>query len=404
MVKKLKAIINGTVLCPTQGLVENAIVLFNEEKIHSVSTDNLSIPQNAIIIDAKGKFIVPGYIDPHCHQGLFDGSSGWAGADGNEMTDPVTPHVRGIDAFNPEEPSLKEVLHGGVTCINTGPGSGNVISGQTLIIKPIGSHIVDEMIVKSPAALKVALGENPKRVHGQQNKRMPMTRMGVAAILRNAFTDAQNYIEAWKAYNRKLEKAEKDDKPVPAPPKRDLKLDILSMVLRNEIPVHAHCHRADDIATVMRIAEEFSVQLVLIHATDSADIADFIAQRKIPAIYGPTLLWVGKPETKRRSFNTVVKLVRAGVKVALQTDSLTPMNFFPLLPMLVKKAGLSEAEALRCVTLNPAEILGIDNKIGSLEAGKDADIVIWSGNPFDFYSEVEKVFINGKEVKLESKN
>ena len=400
----MKAIINGTVLCPTQGLIENARVLFDEEKIHSVGTDNLDIPQNAVIIDAKGKFVVPGYIDPHCHQGLFDGSSGWAGEDGNEMTDPVTPHVRGIDAFNPEEPSLKEILHGGVTCINTGPGSGNVISGQTLIIKPVGSHIVDEMIVKAPAALKVALGENPKRVHGQQNKRMPMTRMGVAAILRNAFTDAQNYIEAWKAYDRKLEKAEKDDKPVPAPPKRDLKLDILSMVLRNEIPVHAHCHRADDIATIMRIAEEFSVQLVLIHATDSADIADFIAQRKIPAIYGPTLLWVGKPETKRRSFNTVVKLVRAGVKVALQTDSLTPMNFFPLLPMLVKKAGLSEAEALRCVTLNPAEILGIDNKIGSLEAGKDADIVIWSGNPFDFYSEVEKVFINGKEVKMESKN
>lgn len=400
----MKAIINGTVLCPTQGLIENARVLFDEEKIHSVGTDNLDIPQDAVIIDAKGKFVVPGYIDPHCHQGLFDGSSGWAGEDGNEMTDPVTPHVRGIDAFNPEEPSLKEILHGGVTCINTGPGSGNVISGQTLIIKPVGSHIVDEMIVKAPAALKVALGENPKRVHGQQNKRMPMTRMGVAAILRNAFTDAQNYIEAWKAYDRKLEKAEKDDKPVPAPPKRDLKLDILSMVLRNEIPVHAHCHRADDIATIMRIAEEFSVQLVLIHATDSADIADFIAQRKIPAIYGPTLLWVGKPETKRRSFNTVVKLVRAGVKVALQTDSLTPMNFFPLLPMLVKKAGLSEAEALRCVTLNPAEILGIDNKIGSLEAGKDADIVIWSGNPFDFYSEVEKVFINGKEVKMESKN
>jgi imidazolonepropionase-like amidohydrolase len=403
-VKYLKAIINGTVLCPAQGLIKNAKVLFDEEKIQSIGTDNLDIPKDAIIIDAGGKFIVPGFIDPHCHQGLFDGSDGWAGADGNEMTDPVTPHVRGIDSFNPDEPSLKEVLHGGVTCINTGPGSGNVISGQTLIMKPVGSHIVDEMIVKSPAALKVALGENPKRVHGQQNKRMPMTRMGVAAVLRNAFTDAQNYIEAWKAYERKLEKAEKDDKPVPAPPKRDLKLDILSKVLRNEIPVHAHCHRSDDIVTIMRIGEEFNVQVVLIHATDSADIADFIAERKIPAIYGPTLMWVSKPETKRRSFNTVVKLVRAGVKVALQTDSLTPMNFFPLLPMFVKKAGLSEEEALRCVTLNPAEILGMDKKIGSLEAGKDADIVIWSGNPFDFYSEVEKVFINGKEVKLESKN
>ncbi len=402
--KILKAIINGTVLCPKLGRIENAKILFDEEKIHSVGANDLDVPQNATIIDVQGKFIVPGFIDPHCHQGLFDGSSGWAGSDGNEMTDPVTPHVRGIDGFNPDEPSMKEVLHGGITCINTGPGSGNVIGGQTLIIKPIGGHIVDEMIVKSPAALKVALGENPKRVHGQQNKRMPMTRMGVAAVLRKAFTDAQNYIGSKEAYNRKLEKAKEDNKPLPAPPKRDLKLDILSKVLQNEIPIHAHCHRSDDIITIIRIAEEFNLQLVLIHATDSADIAEFIASRKIPAIYGPTLFWISKPETKRRSFHTVVKLVQAGVKVALQTDSLTPMNFFPLLPMFVKKAGLSEDEALKCVTINPAEILGIDNKVGSLESGKDADIVIWSGDPFDFYSEVEQVFINGKEVSLESKN
>ena len=206
----MKAIINGTIICPKQGRIENARILFDEEKIYSVGSNDLDLPQDATIIDAQGKFLVPGFIDPHCHQGLFDGSSGWAGSDGNEMTDPITPHVRGIDAFNPEEPSLKEVLHGGVTCINTGPGSGNVISGQTLILKPVGAHIVDEMIVKAPAALKVALGENPKRVHGQQNKRMPMTRMGVAALLRNAFIDAQNYIEAWKAYDRKLEKAERE--------------------------------------------------------------------------------------------------------------------------------------------------------------------------------------------------
>ncbi|MCK4849058.1 MAG: amidohydrolase, partial [Candidatus Heimdallarchaeota archaeon] len=279
----MKAIINGTIFCPKNGRIENGRVLFDEEKIHSVGTSDLDLPQDATIIDVEGKFIVPGFIDPHCHQGLFDGSSGWDGLDGNEMTDPITPHVRGIDSFNPDEPSLKEVLHGGVTCLNTGPGSGNVISGQTLIIKPLGVHIVDDMIVKSPAALKVALGENPKRVHGQQNKRMPMTRMGVAALMRKAFTDAQNYIEAWEAYDRKSTKAKEDDKPLPAPPKRDLKLEVLTKVLRNEIPVHAHCHRSDDIVTIIRITEEFKVKLVLIHATDSADIADFIAQRKIPA-------------------------------------------------------------------------------------------------------------------------
>ena len=315
------------------------------------------------------------------------------------MTKAVTPEVRGIDSFNPEEPSLKEVIQGGVTCINAGPGSGNVISGESFIVKPIGSGVVDEMIVMAPSGLKVAFGENPKRVHGTE-KRTPSTRMGVASVLRTALVDAQNHMREIEAYLAKSNEAEEKGEVPPTPPKRDLGLETIIKVLKREIPIHAHAHRADDIATVIRIANEFNIKAVLIHCTEGHKIAKFIAKSKFPAVVGPTLYWVSKPETKERGFKTAVELNKAGVKIALQTDSLTPMNYFPLLPMSVIKEGMSREDALKCVTINPAEILGIEDRVGSLKPGKDADIVIWSGDPFEFYSKVEQVFINGNSVSL----
>lgn len=396
----MKAIVNATILCPVKGLVEGGAILFDERKIHSVGK-NVKVPKDAEVIDAQGKYVVPGFIDAHAHQGLFDGSIGWAGEDGNEMTTPITPEMRGIDSFNPNEPSLKEVIKGGVTCINTGPGSGNVISGEALVIKPTGSQVVDEMIVLSPSGLKVAFGENPKRIHGDQ-KRAPSTRMGVAALLRKALTDGQNYMQEWKDFGTQVKVAKDKGEALPKPPKRDLGMETVAKVLKREIPIHAHAHRADDIATVIRIAEEFKLKVVLIHCTEGHKIADYIAEKKIPAVVGPTMYWVSKPETRERSFETAVKLHNAGVKVALQTDSLTPMYHFPLLPMYVVKHGMSRDEALKCVTINPAEILGIDKNVGSLQPGKDADIVVWSGDPFDFYSKVEQVFINGKEVSIDN--
>ncbi|MHA1930417.1 MAG: amidohydrolase [Candidatus Thorarchaeota archaeon] len=395
----MKAITNATILCPINGLIEEGTIVFDEEKIHAVGKD-VKIPKDAEIIDVEGKYILPGFIDAHCHQGLFDGSIGWAGADGNEMTTPITPEMRGIDSFNPFEQSLKEVLHGGVTTINTGPGSGNVISGQAFVVKVTGSGVVDDMIVLAPAGLKIALGENPKRVHGTE-KRTPSTRMGVAALLRKSFTDGQNYLEEWTAFGAKAREAKEKGEAAPKPPKRDLGNETIAMVLKREIPLHAHAHRADDIVTIIRIAEEFKLRLVIIHCTEGHKIPEFIAKSKVPAVIGPTILWVSKPETRERGFKTAVILNDAGVKVALQTDSLTPMNHFPLLPMYVIKEGMSRDDALKCVTINPAEILNIHDRVGSLEPGKDADIIIWSGHPFEFYSKVERAFIDGKEYPIE---
>jgi len=390
---------------PKLGTIEQGKILFSEGKIIEVGKD-IIIPKEAEIIDLENeKYILPGFIDPHTHQGLFDPTIGWAGMDGNETTDPITPHLRGIDALNPHEPSLGTVARGGVTCLNTGPGSGNVISGQTVVVKPYGK-IVDNMIVKEPAGLKIALGENPKRVHGKSNNRTPSTRMGIAGLLRSAFIDAKNYIVEWDTYREKVKEAEEKGKVPPNPPKEDLKWDVLVKVLKKEIPLHAHAHRSDDIATIIRIAEEFDLEVVLIHCTEGPQIAEYIAEKNIPAIVGPTIYHSSKPENKVRQvkgFQTVADLVKAGVKVSLQTDSLTPMIYFPILPMSAIKAGLTREEALKCVTINPAEALHIEDKVGSLEPRKDADIVIWSGDPFDFYNHVDSVYIDGK-LRYSNKN
>jgi imidazolonepropionase-like amidohydrolase len=396
-VNVVKAIINATIFCPVNGIIKKGTILFNS-KIKKVGK-SVTVPSGTKTIDAEGRYVVPGMIDAHAHHGLFDGTIGWAGSDGNEMTKPTTPEMRGIDGFNPDEPTLKEIILGGVTCVNTGPGSGNVISGEALVIKPTGAAVVDQMIVKSPSGLKVAFGENPKRIHGAE-KRTPSTRMGVAALLRKSLVDALNHKRELQIYLEKAEESKKKGENPPTPPKRDLGLETLIKVLNRDIPIHAHAHRADDIATVIRIAKEFEIDAVLIHCTEGHKIPKEIAKAGIPAVVGPTMSWSTKPETRDRGFRTVLELIKAGVKVALQTDSITPMNYFPLLPMYIIKEGMNKKDALKCVTINPAEILNIDDRVGSFEPGKDADIVIWSGDPFDFYSKVEQVFIEGKNVPL----
>ena len=392
------AIKGGTLLTP-EIRIEEGILLIEGGKILRVGK-KLPIPRDAEIIDATGKFIMPGMIDAHCHTGVFADGVGWEKSDGNEMTDPVTPHLRAIDAIHPEDMAFQDLREAGVTTINTGPGSANVIGGQTAAIKTHG-RTVEEMIIAAPCGMKVALGENPKRVYGEQ-KKTPSTRMGNAAVLREWLTKAQGYLEKWERYERKLNeyKISKNDGNEPEPPERDLRLEALGRVLKGEIPVHIHAHRADDILTALRIADEFGIKdVVLIHATEGYKIADILAKKSVPCVVGPILFSRTKYELRGMNPKNPAILSKAGVKIAIQTDQMSAVKYILFDAALAVKEGMNEEEALKAITIYPAEILGIADRVGSLEEGKDADIVIMGGYPLDVKdSKVERVFITGKEV------
>lgn len=395
------AIKNGKIYTvdKNETVIEKGTILIKNGKIDTVIEGDVPVPEGYEIIDAEGMCVLPGFIDSHTHQGLFDGSVGWAGFDGNEMTDPTTAYVRAIDAINPEDPGLEEAVIGGVTAIQTGPGSGNVIGGTDIIVKTFSkSKILDEMVVKNPSSMKAALGENPKRVYGT-DKKQPSTRMGTAAIFRKAFVDAQNYDKKWKDYEKKKEKAEKDGEldKIPTEPERDLGKEALLKVLNKEIPLNFHCHQANDIQTAIRLTEEFGIDMMLIHATEGHKIADYIAKKGVPVSVGPSLVGFEKVELRNITFKTPGILWKAGVKISIQSDSFTRLKHFQVLPCMTVKYGLPINEALKAVTINPAELLGVDDRLGSIEKGKDADLVIWSNHPIeDFYAENQLTFINGE--------
>ena len=380
-------------------VIENGTILIKNGKIDSIVEGDLPVPEGFEVVDAKGLYVLPGFIDTHTHQGLFDGSVGWAGFDGNEMTDPTTAYVRALDAINPEDPGLEEACIGGVTTIQTGPGSGNVIGGTNTIIKTFSkSKILEEMIVKTPSSLKAALGENPKRVYGT-DKKTPSTRMGTAAIFRKALVEAQNYNSKWNEYKEKKKQAEdkKELDKAPSEPERDLGKETIVKVLKREIPLNFHCHAAHDIQTAIRLAEEFDFDLMLIHATEGHKIADYIAKKKVPVSVGPSLVGFEKVELRNITFDTPKVLWEAGVKISIQSDSFTRLKHFQILPCMAIKHGLPINEALKAVTINAAEMIGIGDQIGSIEKGKDADLVIWSNHPLeDFYAENILTFVNGE--------
>ncbi|HXZ65318.1 MAG TPA: amidohydrolase [Streptosporangiaceae bacterium] len=383
------AIVGGRVVPVTGEPIDGGTVLIAAGKIVAVGRD-LSVPDEAPVIDAAGGWVLPGFVEAHGHVGVHEEGEGWAGQDTNEMTEPVTAHVRALDAINPADIGFRDAISGGVLAVNVNPGSGNPIGGQTAALKCWG-RTVDEMLLKAPAGIKSALGENPKRVYSQQ-KKMPSTRLGTAAVIRGALVDAANYLQRIEAEQAK---PEDERKPVD----RDLKLEALGRVLRREIPWRQHCHRADDIATGLRIAEEFGYRLVIDHGTEAHLIADILAARDIPVVIGPLLTSRSKVELRNRSLATPGRLAAAGVTIAITTDHpVVPIHFLAYQAGLAVKHGLDRDTALQALTINPARIVGIDDRVGSIEPGKDADLVIWSGDPLDVQSRVERALVDGEEI------
>jgi imidazolonepropionase-like amidohydrolase len=394
------AISNGKVMTITQGTLEHGTVLVEDGRIVAVG-EQVEIPEDAEVYDATGKVVMPGLIDAHCHVGLFPDGIGWEYSDGNEMTDPITPHLRALDAVHPEDPAFKELVAAGVTTVLTGPGSGNLIGGQWVCLKTAPKPSVEQMVLLEPAGMKMALGENPKRVYGEQ-KKAPSTRMGNAAKLRAALVDAQNYLEKWRRYEADLAdyqakvEAEDEDAEEPKPPERDLKLEALGKVLRREMKARVHAHRADDLLTAIRIAEEFDLDLTLEHATEGYKIADILADKGIPVTAGPILFSRTKYELKDMTPKNPGLMAKAGIKVAIQTDEMSAVKYLPINAALAVREGMPEEEALKAITINPAEIIGVADRVGSLEVGKDADLVVFSGHPFDYRTVTDLVLVDGQ--------
>lgn len=359
------------------------VLIGDDGKIAAVA-QHLEAPADCQVIDAQGRLVTPGCVEAHCHIGLDNQAMGWEGKDYNEIIDPITPHLRAIDSINPMDEMFHQALKGGVTTACTGPGSANVVGGTFAAIKLYGKR-VDKMIVKDPVAMKCAFGENPKRCYGQQSKKTPMTRMAVAALLRELLFKTRRYLE---------------DKENGKNPPFDMKLEAMIPVIKGEIPLKAHAHRADDILTAIRIAKEFGVKMTLDHCTDGALIADELAEEGLPAFVGPSLGSKTKIELIHKSFTTPKVLSEAGVKVSIITDSpVIPLNYLPMCAALAANAGLDREEAWKAITINAATSTGIGDRVGSLEPGKDGDVVIWTADPMTTVgAESHTTIVDGKIV------
>ena len=374
-------------LCIKNGTIHDAVhreayvadILVEDGKICRIG-ENLEAEET---IDASGLNVYPGFVDAHSHIGL-DGY-GEPGVDYNEMNDICCPQLRAIDGVDPMDHSFELARNAGVTCVCTGPGSANVLGGTFTAIKTAGKRI-DDMIVKQAAAMKCAFGENPKRCY---NSKCDSTRMTTAAILREALMKAQLYLRKKEAAGDDLSKL----------PPFDMKLEALIPVLRREIPLKAHAHRADDIFTAIRIAKEFGVRLTLEHVTEGHLIADELAKTGLCMAVGPSLGHATKVEVRNKSWQTPGILSRAGCHVSIITDcTVIPQQYLPLCAGMAVRAGMDPFEALRAITINPAEHIGVADRVGSIEEGKDADIVLTNGNPFEVSTCVHRVLISGKTV------
>lgn len=366
----------------------NGYIRISGEKITAVG-EMEELPQEERkaeeqVLDVDGAWVMPGLIDAHCHVGMSEEKWGSAGDDCNEMTNPVTPHLRAVDAVNPMDPAFHDAIIAGITSLMTGPGSSNVVGGQSVFMKVQG-RCVDHMILKAPAAMKVAFGENPKMNYGEKDV-MPGSRMAIAGMLREELYRACHYQEKKEQGN--IEKGNED-----------FRMECWLPVLRKEIPLKAHAHRVDDILTAIRIAKEFDLDMTLDHCTEGHLIADEIAASGFPVIVGPDLSSRSKIEVKNMSFKTAGVLERAGIKTAVMTDHpVSLIRYLPLCAGLSVKQGLSMEGGLKAVTIHAAQICGVADRVGSLETGKDADIAVFSGNPMEVFTKTLHTFVAGKEV------
>lgn len=358
-------------------------ILIENGKLSNISRKIENPPSPCQILEIDERYVLPGLIDCHTHLGIIEEATGKIGIDNNETSSSVTPHLRGIDAINPQDIAFTDAIRAGVTTVMTGPGSNNAVGGLNLAIKTYG-NIIDQMIVRNPAGLKISLGENPMSTYGVHGK-CPVTRMGITSLIRELFMRTQDYMELKKLGKIKY---------------RDIRLESVISVLTGDISLRAHAHRADDIITAVRIAEEFKIKkLVIEHGTEAHLVANYLVERNIPVAFGPMLTPRIKMELKGRNYNSVLKLTEAGVKVSLISDH--PYNSIDQLRTVAGLAiseGLPQLDALKSLTVHPAEILECNERLGKLKKGFDADITVFTGDPFNTMSRVMMTIINGKII------
>ncbi len=379
-------------LCVKNGLIHDAVnreayqgdILIEDGKIKAIGKE-LALEEGTEVIDAEGFMVYPGFVEAHCHLGLDNYACGFEGHDYNEMTDILSPQLRGIDSINPMDPTLEMAAQGGVTCVAAGPGSANVLGGTFVAMKTVGKRI-DKMVVKNPVAMKCAFGENPKRCYMDKTS---SCRMDIASKLRETLNRARDYMERKELAGEDVSKR----------PAYDPKLEALIPVLKKEIPLKAHAHRADDIFTAIRVAKECDVDLTLEHVTDGSLIVEELAAENYPVAVGPSFGHATKLELINKSFETPGLLAKAGCQVSIITDSpVIPQQYLALCAGLAVQSGMDEFDALKAITINPAKHIGVADRVGSLEVGKDADIVIADGSPLVSTTKIWKVLIDGKIV------
>ncbi|MGI6359033.1 MAG: amidohydrolase [Bacillota bacterium] len=379
------AVINARLETISNGIIENGQMLVENGKIKAIG-QNLEIPAEAKVIDAGGRTVTPGVVEAHAHVGIGEQGIGPAGQDTNEATSPVTAWCQAIDGINMLDSAFEDFRRAGITSVNVPPGSANIIGGTTVALKCKGT-IVDEAVIKNPTGMKAAIGENPKRVYGGRRQH-PSTRMGNAAVMREALLKAKQYME--KLDNAKSEQ----DKPKP-----DKQNEAMLPVMRGEIPLRIHCHRADDITTAIRVATEFGIKYTLEHVTDGYLLVDLLKKSGVSSAVGPTMQYGSKVENKDRDYRTAIALQRAGVPFCFTTDhAVVAGQYLITTASLAVGWGMERDAALRAITLSSAEHAGIADRVGSLDIGKDADFVVWSGDPLEFTTFADITVIDGDIV------